>query len=70
MNYKSIIGGNIRKVRLEQGWTQEKLAIRSQVTYEYINRLENGKMNVSIETLLRIAKALKTPFASLVDGLN
>jgi transcriptional regulator with XRE-family HTH domain len=59
VSQRKTVGRNIRKVRIEKSWTQEKLATRSKLTYEYINRLENGRVNVSLDTLVRIAKALK-----------
>ena len=70
MHYRKIIGDNIRVFRHAKGWTQEKLAIRSKVSYEYINRVENGRVNISIDTLLRISKCLKVPFAELTKGVE
>ncbi len=59
MNIKKIIGGNIRGFRRKQEWTQEKLAARSKLSVEFIGRLERGLLNVSAESMVRIAKALK-----------
>jgi transcriptional regulator with XRE-family HTH domain len=64
------VGTNIRSIRKNAGWSQEKLAIRSKVSSDYMGRLERGEVNVSIETLFRISKALRVPFSELVKGLD
>ena len=59
MNIKRIIGDNIRGFRHRMNWTQEKLAVRSKLSPDYIGRLERGQKNIGAENLVRIAKALK-----------
>jgi transcriptional regulator with XRE-family HTH domain len=58
VSQRKTVGYNIRRIRNERGWTQEKLSIRSKLSYEYVNRLENGRVNVSLDTLEKIAKCL------------
>lgn len=58
MSQRKIVGQNIRAFRAEKNLTQEKLAVKSKISYEYLNRLENGRVNVSLDTLVKIAKAL------------
>ena len=64
------VGANIRSVRKDTGWSQEKLAIRAKVSSDYMGRLERGEVNVSLETLFRISKALRVSFSVLVKGLD
>jgi XRE family transcriptional regulator, regulator of sulfur utilization len=59
MTYRKIIGENVRKLRNERKWTQEKLAALSKVDQGYIGTLERGLVNVSIDTMEKLAKALK-----------
>jgi len=67
----SIIGKNIKKIRLEQSLTQEDLAKSSTVPFTTIAKLENGVIkNPSIEKLLKISGALKIPIDSLLKGVN
>ncbi len=67
----SIIGKNIKKIRLEQSLTQEDLAKSSTVPFTTITKLENGVIkNPSIEKLLKISGALKIPIDSLLKGVN
>lgn len=51
-------GQAVRKVRLEQGISQEKLADRCGLHRTYISDVELGKRNISLENIERIAISL------------
>jgi transcriptional regulator with XRE-family HTH domain len=70
MLHRKMIGGNIRAVRLKKGWSQEKLAIRAKMNSDYLSTLERGLVNVSVDKLIKISKALRVPFSELVKGLD
>lgn len=57
-NILARIGQTIRKLRLEKGWSQEKLAEVSRVDRSYLGKVERGVINISVLTLCDIAKAL------------
>lgn len=61
MNIKRVVGDNIRGFRHKAGWTQEKLAVRSKLHYNYIGSVERAEDNISIESIFKITKALKIP---------
>ena len=67
---RRVLGTNIRKHRETIEWSQEKLAVRSKLSSDYMGRLERGEVNISIEALMRVAKALKVPIFELVRGLD
>lgn len=52
------IGGIIRNRRKELGYSQEQLAERIGVSYQQIQRYENGNSMLNVENIQRIAKAL------------
>lgn len=52
-------GENLRKIRKEKGLTQEELSYRSGLALSQIARIETGKLNTSICTVSRLAKALE-----------
>ncbi len=52
------VGENVRRLRREQGLTQQQLGYLTQTNSTYIVRLEHGRSNPSLLTLERIAKAL------------
>jgi transcriptional regulator with XRE-family HTH domain len=67
VNYKTIVGDNIRGFRHRKDWTQEKLAVRTGLSNDYISRLELGKEGVSLDTIVTICKALKVdPYLLLI----
>lgn len=53
------IGNKVKQFRLERDLSQEKFAELAKVDFTTINRIENGKINPSIKTIEKIAKALK-----------
>jgi transcriptional regulator with XRE-family HTH domain len=59
MNSRKVVGNNLRDLRNERGLTQEKLSALSGVDQGYIGTLERGRVNVSVDTLDKIGKALK-----------
>jgi len=52
------IGQLISKIRQERGLTQAEFAKRLKTSQSAINRIEQGKQNLSIETISRISTAL------------
>ena len=66
MDARKIIGWNVRKLRVPKGWSQERLALESNVDRTYIGKVERGSENVTISTLELIAKALEVPVATLL----
>lgn len=52
------IGRNIKKIRLEQHLSQQKLATLIKADKGYISRVEGGKNNLTIRSATKIADAL------------
>ena len=67
--YRRTVGQQIRSYRKEAGLTQEQLAERSSLSYKYLGEVERGIVNVSLDSLMRIAKALKLKVADLVRDI-
>jgi phage repressor protein C with HTH and peptisase S24 domain len=57
LGYKARMRNNIKDMRLERGWGQEKLADLCGTTAQQIGRLENGNRRLSDVWLERIASA-------------
>ena len=66
MDAKSIIGKCIKRLREAKELSQDDLAHKGGITYQYLSTLENGKENFSIGVLESIAKALGLNVAKLV----
>ena len=52
------IGKRLRELRTEKGLSQEKFSFICELDRTYIARIEQGKRNVSIANIEKIAKAL------------
>lgn len=59
------IGKRVRKYREAANLTQEQLAANTGLTNDYISRLELGKRNARIATLITICEALNIEVARL-----
>jgi len=59
------IGRRIKELRVARKLTQEAFAERLDVTTRYVQRVERGNQNVSIEVLADFANGLGVPIAVL-----
>lgn len=63
------LGKAIRNLRLQQGFSQESLALAAELDRSYIGGIERGEHNLSLMNLLKISHALKVdPSALLKKG--
>ncbi|HCD05063.1 MAG: transcriptional regulator [Alcaligenaceae bacterium] len=69
-NSKKLFGEQLRAARLAIGISQEELAHRAGLDRTYISSCERGKRNISLETIVRLAKALNLPPSQLLSGLE
>jgi transcriptional regulator with XRE-family HTH domain len=58
MDMRALVGGNVRRVRLKKGLSQENLADLSGLSQQYISTLETGRRNPTVITVYEIAQAL------------
>jgi transcriptional regulator with XRE-family HTH domain len=63
---KKEIGAKIRKFREQRGLTQDELGAATDMHRAYIGHVERGEKNMTIDSLERIAKALKVSVKDLV----
>ena len=58
MNERIRIGNRIAELRRQSGLSVRELADKCGVTYQNINKIENGKYSVGIDVLSKIAEGL------------
>jgi transcriptional regulator with XRE-family HTH domain len=56
----------IRSARVECGYAQEAFAKRAGVDRSYMGAIERGEFNVSLDTMVKIAKGLDMSVAALL----
>ena len=64
---KKKIGQRIVELRTKKGWSQSDLARACNKDRQAMEKLENGKVNPTLYSLLEIANALGVPLKKLVD---
>jgi transcriptional regulator with XRE-family HTH domain len=67
---KEELGSRIRRLRIELGLGQERLAIEAHVDQSGLSKFERGKDNraLSEAALGRLAAVLNTSFENLIEG--
>lgn len=64
---KKELGKRIVELREKKGWSQSDLARACHKDRQAIEKLESGKVNPTLYTLLEIANALEVSLSKLVD---
>jgi transcriptional regulator with XRE-family HTH domain len=59
------IGRRIAELRIAREITQEQLAEKSEVDARYLQRIEAGEINLTVDTLVRIANVLRVEIGAL-----
>ncbi len=67
---RHVIACNIRSLRIESGQSQAKFAEMVGINRSYMNQIEHGTKNMSIDKLMRIADGLDVPITRLFEGLG
>ena len=63
------LGMRIRARREKLGLSQSELGEVSGTHRTYVNQVENGRKNVTVGTMARIASALGTTLSALTQGI-
>ena len=60
MDFYKLLGENIKKRRCELGLTQQELADKLNMSLNFVGKIEVAFSKPSLDTLIKIANALKT----------
>ena len=58
-NPRTLVGRNLRRLRLAAGISQEELGFRANLDRTYVSSVERGHRNISIDNIFRLASALE-----------
>lgn len=67
MNFKKAFGKTLKTLRKEKGWTQEAAESHTGVAYRFLQDMEAGLSQPTIETVFKLAKGMKLKPADLLD---
>ncbi len=68
--YLSTIGTRIRMRRKEVGLTQAELALKIDITYQTLSKIETGQSDCSISTIMNICTALNMPPDEMFEQIS
>lgn len=61
------LGRRVREVRMARGYTQERLAAELQITFQQVQKYENGSNRISATRLAEIAECLSVQISALLE---
>jgi transcriptional regulator with XRE-family HTH domain len=59
-------GARLKELRLKKGMTLEQLAFEADIELSQVHRVEKGKINPTLTTLMALAKGLGIPLSELI----
>lgn len=65
---KVAIGERIAKLRKAKNLSQQKFSYEAEIERSYLTHVEKGRKNISVETLLKITKALDISLKDFFDS--
>ncbi len=68
MELRQTVAGNIRRLRLDRGYTQEELSELAGINRNYTGMIERAERSPTVDILEKLAKALKIDPAALLIG--
>lgn len=66
MEIRQRLGRNVRRLREQKGWSQEKFAFEADIHRTYVSDIERGARNPTITVVDKLAMSLGVSFADLV----
>jgi transcriptional regulator with XRE-family HTH domain len=64
------IGRTLRRLRKRRGWTLDQLAAATGVSKPMLGQIERGESNPTVLTLWKVARGLRVPFSTFLQGLQ
>lgn len=70
MDWRAVVGRNVKALRQQRGLTQEQLAFDAGLDLTYVGGIERGRRNPSLLVMARLAGALSVDIRELFDGFE
>jgi len=69
-NPRIVFGRRVRELRLERGFSQEKLAELADLHRNYVGGVERGERNVSLVNIVKLAHGLNVRPTKLIEPIR
>ncbi len=66
----TVFGARLRQLRLKRNLSQERLAELADLHRNYVGMLERGECNISLLSILALARALNVKPAKLIEPIR
>jgi len=70
MSRAKTVGQNVYRLRMKIGWTQAELADFVQLSKRYIQKIEHGEANITVEVVEKLAKVLRCNWEEIVGSIG
>lgn len=64
------LGANVRRLRVDAGLSRDQLAIGAEVGHGHLSKIENGGLLCRVDTLVKLAAALRVTPNDLLAGID
>lgn len=66
LSAREALAANLKRLRVERGWSQEELAYRAGLHRTFVAHVERGARNISLDNIERLAIAFDLEPATLL----
>ena len=70
IRFNTHVGTRLRNIRCKNGYSQTNLADELKVTFQQVQKYENGKNGLSCEKALKLARLFKVSVEYFAEGFN
>ncbi|MDR9437194.1 MAG: helix-turn-helix transcriptional regulator [Thiohalophilus sp.] len=67
LSARELLARRVRELRREKGWSQEDLAVASNLHRTYIGTVERAEQSITVDSIEKLATALEVPVAKLFE---
>lgn len=67
LSARELLARHVRELRREKGWSQEDLAVASNLHRTYIGTVERAEQSITVDSIEKLATALDVPVAKLFE---
>ncbi len=70
MEIRQRLGRNVKRLREQKGWSQEKFAFEADIHRTYISDIERGARNPTVTIVEKLAASLSVTASELLEEID
>ena len=67
---RDVLARNLRLLRAERNWSQERLAAEAGLNRTYLSAVERSEQNISLDNIYKLAVAFELDAGTLIQSEN